>query len=335
MQVYDNYFITLLRKQKYGVDAAEIRKYFTYDKTRAGIFQLMHDLFGADIRPWKDAPVWDNSVSAWELFDGDKLIGRFYLDMHPREGKYNHAAEFPVFIGAEGRTIPLATLVCNFPASGPMMQSDATTFLHEFGHLIHALYSGHNRYAMQDMDNLPHDFVEAPSQLLEEWLWDYDTLKTFATDDAGNPIPEALVKKMNTSRQFAAAIGQKVQLALSAISLNYYNRVPGFDLQAQYATYFNKFSSLPELEDAHSYASFGHLDGYGASYYTYVWDKAIALDLFSQFKAAGLHNRDMAQRYRKLVLEPGSSQDANELMENFLSRPLSLDAYKNYLQKTD
>jgi hypothetical protein len=93
-----------------------------------GGYGLMHDLFGADIRPWKDAPVWHSSVSAWELFDGDKLIGRFYLDMHPREGKYNHAAKFSVFIGAEGRTIPVATLVCNSPASGPMGSGNARTF---------------------------------------------------------------------------------------------------------------------------------------------------------------------------------------------------------------
>lgn len=335
LQTYDNsYFSNLLRKEKYSVDAAEVRQYFTYDKSRAGIFRLISDLFGAEFKPW-NTPVWDKSVSAWEMHDkaSGKLIGRFYLDMHPRDGKYNHAAAFPIRTGIEGRQVPVGALICNFPGEGPMEHGDVVTFLHEFGHLIHLMYSGHTQYGVQSMGNLQWDFIEAPSQLLEEWTWDYDTLKTFASNDKGEPIPQDLVRRMNAGRRFGVPTRWKGQLAYAAVSLNYYNRKPDFDLDTQFDAQIARYSMFPPMEGVHDYASFGHLDGYSAIYYTYVWSKAISLDLFTQFKAAGIRNPEVAQRYRKLVLEPGGSQDANVLIQNFLGRPMSLEAFKTELQK--
>lgn len=333
LERYDNsYMSNLLRKQKYAVDAAEVREYFSYDKARAGIFKLMTDLFGADIRPW-DTPVWDKSVSAWELYDGQKLIGRFYLDMHPREGKYNHAAQFPIRTGIEGRQVPVGALICNFPATGPMDHDDVTTFLHEFGHLIHAMYSGHTQYGVQSMGNLQWDFIEAPSQMLEEWTWDYDTLKGFASNAKGEPIPEDLVKKMNAGRRFGEPTMWKGQLAYAAVSLNFYNRKPDFDLATMYDQQIGRYSMFPPVPGTHAYASFGHLDGYSAIYYTYVWSKAIALDLFTKFQSAGIRDKAVAMQYRSKVLEPGGSEDANALIRNFLSRPMSLEAFKLELQK--
>jgi thimet oligopeptidase len=332
LERYDSaYMGNLLRKQKYEVDAAEVRQYFSFEKTRGGIFALVHDLFGADIRPWKEGKPWHPSVSAWELYDGSKLIGRFYLDMHPREGKYNHAAQFSIRTGVEGRQLPIGALVTNFPATGPMNHSDVETFLHEFGHLIHYLYSGHTRYFTQSMGNLQWDFIEAPSQLLEEWVWDYDTLKTFASNAAGQPIPESLVKKMNAGRRFGEALDAKGQLAYSAVSLNYYNRKPDFDLTRMFDQQYSAYAAFPPLAGTHQYASFGHLDGYSAIYYTYVWSKAIAVDLFTRFKAAGIRNPEVAQRYRRLVLEPGGGRDANALIEAFLGRGLSLEPFKEEL----
>jgi thimet oligopeptidase len=332
LEAWDNsYNSNLLQKQKYDVDAAQVRKYFTYDKARTGIFQLVHDLFGADIRPWK-TQTWDKSVSAWELYDGQRLVGRFFLDMHPRDGKYNHAEFSPLRIGVEGRFVPVGSMICNFPATGAMDHDDVTTFLHEFGHLVHWMYSGHTQYAAQSMGNLQWDFIEAPSQLLEEWTWDYDTLKTFATDDKGAPIPQDLVRRMNAARHFGEAGAWKRQLGFSAVSLNYYNRKPDFDLTEMFNTQYDRYSMMPMPAGTHQYANFGHLDGYSAIYYTYVWSKAIALDLFTRFKADGIRNPATAMRYRKMVLEPGSSEDANVLISDFLGRPLSQDAFRAYLQ---
>ncbi|ESQ79532.1 M3 family metallopeptidase [Asticcacaulis sp. YBE204] len=334
LERYDNsYMSNKLRIQKYAVDAEAVRQYFTYDKTRKGIFGLISDLFGAEFKPWA-TPVWDKSVTAWELHDkGGALIGRFYLDMHPRDGKYNHAAQFPIRTGVKGKQTPIGALICNFPATGPMDHEDAETFLHEFGHLIHSLYSGHTQYANQSMGNLQWDFIEAPSQLLEEWTWDYDTLKTFASNPKGEPIPKALVDKMNAGRRFGEPGKWKRQLGLAAVSLNFYNRKPDFDLSQMYNSQIARYSNFPPMQGTHDYAGFGHLDGYSAIYYTYVWSKAIALDLFTQFKAQGMRNPAVAMKYRKLILEPGGSQDANVLIQNFLGRPLSLEAFKAELQK--
>lgn len=333
LQGYDNaYFANKLQKAKYDVDAAQVRQYFTLAKTRAGIFQLVHDLFGADIRPW-DAPVWAPDVTAWSIYDGDRLVGHFYLDLSPRDGKYNHAAQFPIRTGVEGRQVPVGALVTNFPATGPMDHDDVTTFLHEFGHLIHDMYSGHTQYASQSMNSLQWDFIEAPSQLLEEWTWDYDTLKGFASDPQGRPIPQDLVKRMNQGRHFGEAIRWKTQLAYSAVSLNFYNRAPDFDLTTMYNDQISRYSLFPPVPGTHPYASFGHLNGYSAIYYTYVWSKAIALDLFTQFQKDGMRNPATALRYRQLVLDPGGSEDANDLIRNFLGRPMSLEAFKDELQK--
>ena len=183
------------------------------------------------------------------------------------------------------------------------------------------------------MGNIEWDFIEAPSQLLEEWAWNYDTLKSFASNDKGEPIPKALVEKMNAGRRFGEAGMWKGQLAYAAISLNFYNRKPDFDLKPMYDQQIARYSLFPPVPATHSYASFGHLDGYSAIYYTYVWSKAIALDLFTEFDKAGMRDPAVAARYRKLVLEPGGSQDANVLIQNFLGRPMSLEAFKAELQK--
>jgi thimet oligopeptidase len=326
-----SYMLNLLRKQKYAVDAAEVRQYFTYDKARRGIFMLVKDLFGSDIRPW-NTPVWHPSVSAWELHEGQRVIGRFYLDMHPRDGKYNHAAEFPIRTGVAGRQVPVAALVTNMPATGPLGHGDFVTFLHEFGHLLHNLYSGHNRFGQQSMGYLQWDFIEAPSQMLEEWAWDYDTLKTFASNEAGAPIPEDLVRRMNAGRRVGEAVHWKQQLAYAAVSLNFYNRRPDFDLTALYHDMMARYAPYPSPPGTHPYASFGHLDGYSAIYYTYVWSKAIAVDLFTRFKTGGLRDSKVATEYRRQVLEPGSSSDANALIGNFLGRPLTLKSWREELQ---
>jgi thimet oligopeptidase len=333
LERYDaSYMSNLLRKQKYDVDSQEVRSYFTLNAARTGIFKLVSDLFDADIRPW-DTPVWDKSVTAWSLYDKGKLIGHFYLDLSPRDGKFNHAAAFPIRTGVDGRQVPVAALLCNFPASGPMDHGDVKTFLHEFGHLIHMLYSGRTQYSVQSMSNLQWDFIEAPSQLLEEWTWNYDTLKGFAVNDKGEPIPESLVKKMNAGRYFGMAGGVKGQLAYAAVSLNFYNRKPDFDLAPMYDQQIARYALYAPIPGTHQYASFGHLDGYSAIYYTYTWSKAISLDLFTQFAANGIRDKATAMRYRKLVLEPGGSEDANLLIQNFLGRPLSLEALKTELQK--
>lgn len=327
-----SYFNNKLKAQKYSVDAAEVRQYFTYDKAQAGIFQLMADLFGADIRPWDGQP-WSADVSGWSLYDQGRLIGHFYLDMHPRDGKFNHAAAFPIQHGIKDKQTAIAALLCNFPKTGPMDHDDVVTFLHEFGHLIHWLYAGQQQYSLQNMDGLQWDFIEAPSQLLEEWAWDYDTLKGFASNDKGEPIPAALVERMNAGRWFGEAAAARRQIGFAAVSLNFYNRKPDFNLAQLYDEQMARYSPIPNIPDTHPYANFGHLDGYSAMYYTYSWSKAIATDLFGAFQDKRIRNKNVAMRYRTHILEAGATQDAGELVNAFLGRDWSVDAFQRQLMK--
>ncbi|HEX8124701.1 MAG TPA: M3 family metallopeptidase [Allosphingosinicella sp.] len=331
------YLSQLIRKEQYSVDPQEVRQYFAYDNVRDGILKLTQDLFGVRIRKW-DTPLWAPGVEAYEMVEGGKVIGRFYMDNHPREGKYSHANVIPIRAGLTGRSLPVGILVCNFPAgdhkTGLMEHRDVETFLHEFGHLLHVIFAGRQQWAQQGPFGLEWDFVEAPSQMLENWVWDYDTLKSFAVNSKGEPIPAALVEKMNKARGFTEAFGDARQLGLSAASLAYHQSPPGdSDLTGIYRTAFERYSPIPLPPGVHPQASFGHLTGYSAIYYTYMWSKTISTDLFTRFEREGLRNPATARRYRQMVLAPGSSKPAAALVSDFLGRPLSLDAYKARLAK--
>ncbi|HEX8307766.1 MAG TPA: M3 family metallopeptidase [Allosphingosinicella sp.] len=331
------YLSQLIRKEQYSVDPQEVRQYFAYDNVRDGILRLTQDLFGVQIRKW-DTPLWAPGVEAYEMVEGGKVIGRFYMDNYPREGKYSHANVIPIRTGLTGRSIPVGILVCNFPAgdhkTGLMEHRDVETFLHEFGHLLHLMFAGRQQWAQQGPFGLEWDFVEAPSQMLENWVWDYDTLKSFAVNAKGEPIPAALVEKMNKARGFTEAFGDARQLGLSAASLAYHQSPPGdSDLTGIYRTAFERYSPIPLPAGVHPQASFGHLTGYSAIYYTYMWSKTISTDLFTRFEREGLRNPATARRYRQMVLAPGSSKPAAGLVSDFLGRPLSLDAYKARLAK--
>jgi thimet oligopeptidase len=198
--------------------------------------------------------------------------------------------------------------------------------------LIHWLFAGQRPLAMQNFSEIENDVIEAPSQLLEEWVWDYATLKSFATNDADEVIPEALVVKMNAGRRFAEAFGVMSQLGLSAVSLDYYStNMRGKDLTRAYDASYNRYALAPEPDGAHAQASFGHLTGYGAAYYTYQWSKALASDLMSPFRLAGLRDQATARRYREQLLQPGGSASMNTLVRAFLGRDWSLDAYRREL----
>lgn len=331
------YLSQLIRKEDYAVDPQEVRQYFAYDNVRDGILRLTQDLFGVQIRKWA-APLWAPGVEAYEMVEDGKVIGRFYMDNHPREGKYTHANVIPIRTGLTDRAVPVGILVCNFPAgdhkTGLMEHRDVETFLHEFGHLLHLIFAGRQRWAQQGPFGLEWDFVEAPSQMLENWVWDYDTLKGFAVNAKGEPIPALLVEKMNRARGFAEAFGDARQLGLSAASLAYHLSPPGDnDLTGIYRSAFDRYSPIPLPAGLHPQASFGHLTGYSAIYYTYMWSKTISTDLFTRFEKEGLRNPATARRYREMVLAPGSSKPAATLVADFLGRPISLDAYRARLAR--
>jgi len=326
----------LIKNDVYAVDAQEMRRYFSYPKVRRGIFDLVESLFQVSIKPW-NTPVWHESVEAYEIWEGGKRLGQFYLDMHPRGGKYQHAAHFGLRSGVAGVQLPLAALVCNFPgddgSAGLMEHDQVETFLHEFGHLLHSMFGGQVPWAGLAGTNVQRDFVEAPSMMLEEWVWDKGTLQSFATDADGNVIPDALVAKMNAAREFGKGIFIRQQLFYAALSLNYYHGDPqDIDLDAVMVELQGRYSPFAYVDDTHFYTSFGHLDGYSAIYYTYMWSLALATDMFSEFQRAGMRDPIVAKRYRDKVLAPGATKPAAQLVEDFLGRPFSLDAFGKSLE---
>lgn len=325
------YYAELVRKEQLDVDAQLVRTYFDFGRVRAGLLDVTGRLFGLTYSPRTDLPVWHEAVTAYDVAraaDGEPL-GRIYLDLHPREGKFKHAAQFTLVNGIAGRQLPEGTLVCNFP-TGLMEHSDVVTLFHEFGHLVHHLVGGHQPWAEFSGVATEWDFVEAPSQMLEEWAWDADVLAGFATNAAGEPIPADLVARMRRADDFGKGYFARTQMFYAALSYYLHLENPE-DLVARTRELQERYSMFPFVEGTCMPASFGHLDGYGSGYYTYMWSLVIAKDMFSAFDPDHLFAADVATRYRDRVLAPGGTKDAADLVRDFLGRDYSFDAYAAWL----
>lgn len=335
-----SYYSELVRKANYDFDSQSVRPYFQYDRVKQGVLDVTSKLFGVTFRQVKDAPVWDPLVECWEMLENGQLVGRFYLDMHPRKGKFNHAAEFSVRTGVAGQQIPEAVLVCNFPGGeagdpGLMEHDDVETFFHEFGHLLHELFAGRHKWIGVGGIRTEQDFVEAPSQMLEEWTWDPSVLQSFAKHYQTNePIPTALVKQMKRASEFGKGLVVRRQMVYAKLSLSIYDRKPAeVNTDTMIEKLTEEYQPYPFVKDTHWQTSFGHLDGYSAVYYTYMWSLVIAKDMFSQFDRANLLAPGVAKRYRNAVLVPGGSQPANQLVEHFLNRPFNFKAWQEWLNE--
>ncbi|MBQ9394027.1 MAG: Zn-dependent oligopeptidase [Proteobacteria bacterium] len=332
------YYTEKLKKQKYDFDAQSVRQYFPYERVKRGILSVASTLYGVTFQQ-SELPVWHDKVEAYDVYQGDQLVARFYLDMHPREGKYGHAASFGMYSGIDGLQIPAATLVCNFPEPTPsnpalMEHNDVQTFFHEFGHLLHQLLAAHHHWAKQSGISCEWDFVEAPSQLFEDWAWDYDVLKMFAVNDKGEVIPKELVDRMKKSDSVGKGVMNMRQISYAALSYIYHSQDPAnIDLLKVQSETFAKYSPFKAYDNDYTFASFGHLNGYSSMYYTYMWSLAIAKDLSIPFHNAGLMNVDTAHKYRDTILSVGGAQDANDMVSNFLGRPYNLDAFKKWLSE--
>ena len=331
-----NFYSEQVRKADYGFDSQSVRPYFQFAEVEQGVLDVTSRMFGLEFKKVPDAAVWDPSVDCYEMYADGKLQGRIYLDLHPRQNKYNHAAQFDIRTGIEGKQFPEAALVCNFP-DGLMEFSDVTTFFHEFGHLIHTLLAGHQRWVGIGGIRTEQDFVEAPSQMLEEWCKDPKVLATFAKNETTHePIPAALVEQMNRANDFGKGLGVRRQMVYAATSLDCYDRDPkSLDTTKLIEEETKKYQPFPWVDGYHWQCAFGHLDGYSAVYYTYMWSLVIAKDLFAHFDQADLLAPGAAKQYRDCVLAPGGSKPAAQLVECFLGRPFNNQAWKAWLDRGD
>lgn len=326
-----------IKAEAYGFDSQSVRPYFEYGRVKDGLLGVTGRLFGISYQR-ADAPVWHPDVEAYDVLEDGHLLGRIYLDMFPRDGKYKHYAQFTLSTGQAGRRLPEGVLVCNFPrptADGPalMEHGDVKTFFHEFGHLLHHVLGGHTRWAGQSGVATEWDFVEAPSQMLEEWVWDPQVLALFARHvDTGAPIPAELVARMKRADEYGKGLMVRQQMFYAATSLELHRREPdGLDTTRLVAELQERYTPFRHVEGTYFHESFGHLDGYSAIYYTYMWSLVIAKDLFGEFQKAGLLAPEPARRYRKAILAAGGTKPAAELVEDFLGRPYAFDAYERWL----
>ena len=337
------YYGERVKAERYRFDAQEARPYFEAGRVFQGVLDVSGKLFDISYRPVENAVVWHADVRTYDVIAGPsfgdragKSLGRIYLDLHPRDGKFKHAAQFTVISGQAGHRLPEGALLCNFPRPGGLMEyDDARTLFHEFGHLVHHILGGNTRWAANSGVRTEQDFVEAPSQMLEEWMRDAGVLQSFAKHvKTGEAIPAKMVEQLRAAEEFGKGLEVRRQMFLAATSLHLHQReAKGLDSTAVLAESMEKYWTFPYVKGMALQASFGHLNGYSAVYYTYMWSLVIAKDMFTPFASKGVFDRETATGYRERVLGPGGGKPAADLVADFLGRPYDFKAYEAWLDR--
>ena len=328
------HYTEVLRRERFDVDEAEIRRYLSFPNVVAGLLEVTAELFDLEFRPVSDAPAWHPDVATYDVLRHGELIGRFHLDLHPRDGKYTHAAHFALVRGLAGVQLPQSVLLCNLPRGLLALDTVATLF-HEFGHLLNSILSGHLQWARDSGVATERDFVEAPAFLLEEWPRNPQVLRRFAVDEDGTRIPAELVDRMRDADRLGRATLIAQQVAASELAFRLHEELPA-DLTASAEASLARHLPMEPLPGSHVQAAFTHLadERYGSGCYAYLWSYVIAKDLFSAFDPDNLQSPQTAHRFRDRVLAVGGSRDGHDLVEDFLGRPLSTEAFHQWLSET-
>ena len=337
------YFSNQLKKEKYNVDAEQLRVYFPYQPVLDGMFAIYQRIFGLKFEKVEPPYKWIGDLQFYAVSDArtGEPMGLFYLDMFPREGKYNHFAQFGI---VEGKLLPdgkyqrpVCALICNFPAPTKdhpslMSHDDVETIFHEFGHAMHTILT-RARYSRFAGTSVPRDFVEAPSQMLENWPWDKKVLDSFAADyrDPSKKIPAEILAKLKEARLATEGTRYRRQLAFGLMDLTLHSQISAANATNALALSNEKLGDvfLPMLPDTAFIGYFGHIIGYGAGYYGYAWADAIAADMATVFEKSpdGYFDKATGLRLRKEVYEAGDSRDVNVSIEKFLGRPRSIEPF--------
>jgi len=335
------YYDARLSRERYRVNKDEIREYLPLDAVIEGLFALTGEVFGLDYRRVEDARAWHPSVQLYEILDRatGELLARFYTDFFPRDGKYGHAAAFPIVIAHErldgSRAVPVNAIVSNFaPASGdrPSLLShgphgEIETLWHEFGHILHMSLS-QARYTRFSGAETEWDFVEAPSQIMEHWVWQPSVLDRFARHfRTAEPIPRDLVERMEQARWINVGLRAARQVFFGTMDLAIHAVEGSPDLDAAIRDSY-AVTQLPYPEGTFMLGGFGHLmGGYDAGYYGYLWAEVIGDDMWSRFAAEGITSSEVGMAYRRAVLEPNGAKSGDDLVASFLGRPASKESY--------
>jgi thimet oligopeptidase len=340
------YYSNQLKKKKFSVDAEQLRVYFPMERTLEGMFAIYQSIFGLKFEPLEPSYKWVDDLQLWAVLDArsGEPMGLFYLDLFPREGKYNHFAVFGLIDGklrSDGKyQRPVVSLVCNFPAptqQAPSLLShtEVETLFHEFGHAMHAILTRapHSRFSGT---SVPRDFVEAPSQMLEHWAWDKTVLDSFAADyrDPSKKTPPEILSQLWAARMATEATRYRRQIAFGLTDLVLHSEIDqsNADRVVEISNKLLGEAFLPRPENTAFVAYFGHLMGYDAGYYGYAWADAIAADMGTVFEQSpgGLFDKTAGKRLRDEIYAPGDSRDVNFSIREFLGRERSL---KPFLRK--
>lgn len=327
-----SYTVQAYKQKHFDIDEQKIAEYFPVAKTIEGLFAIYEQLLSLRFNEVPAPKLWHDELRMLEVYDAptNQLLGYIILDLYPRENKYSHAAHLttiPSVIAADGTpNYALSIIMANFPkAQGekpPLFKrSDVQTFFHEFGHALHALL-GRTHLASFSGTHVKRDFVELPSQMLEEWLYDKNILKQVSSHyKTGEPLSDETIDNILALKNLNSGAFVQRQGMLAKLALGYF--APGADKQVNdiYRDLrTNIMRHVTYIPEDHMFASFGHLTGYGAKYYGYLWSKVFALDLFAQFKKEGLLNPEIGKRYVQHVIGRGGSVDPNQLLRDFLGR---------------
>ena len=294
-----SFYGNLLLVNKYSVNSEEVKEYFELNNVTDGMFKITQQLFGVKYLEDKNASVWHPDVKAFDVQQNGNTIGRFYLDLFPRPNKYTHAACFPVRKGKQegkARQNPIAALLCSFNAPTPgkpalLSHSQANTYFHEFGHVLHNMLTT-AELASQSGTAVKRDFVEAPSQIFENWVWNYESLKLFARHyKTGEVLPKALFDKMLAAKNVGSGLDASRQPSLGILDMTLHDRYDpnGPKTTSEIAKeVYNQVLPFRFVEGIAFHAAFGHLLGYAAGYYSYMWSRVFAEDMFSVFEQNGI-----------------------------------------------
>lgn len=343
------YYEAYLQRTKYAVDSEKVKEYFPVEACINGLFSVTQSLYGLEYRDVTaqaasmNRPLWHEDVRLFQVWDKATKthLGDFYVDLYPRENKYNHAACWGLVSRkkwADGSVQkPLAALVCNFPKPTPekpslMPHKEVETFFHEFGHCLHNILTEAN-YGAFAGTNVARDFVEAPSQMFENWVWDPAVLKTFARHyKSGEPIPDDLVAGMIKAKHLGSGLFAERQFYYGLTDMTYHTTPGGaVDTRKVADELFTQIEQYGPVEDIYYFASFGHLIGYQAGYYGYQWSLVYAADMFERFKDQGMLSPEAGMYYRKKILARGSTIDELDMVRDYLGREPKMDAYLEQL----
>ncbi len=337
------YYSHHLKIKNYSVDDELIREYFPADYVVKKMFEIYSKLLGVNFTPVRNTVTWHSTVNLFEMTDAQthKTVGYFYTDLYPREGKYNHAAAFPLRSGREinGQyQPPIAAIVANLnppTKDRPSLLShdDVETLFHEFGHVMHMTLTK-AKYASLSGASVAGDFVEAPSQMLENWVWQPEILRMITAhySDHSKKMSDELIEKLIRSRKFNQAYGFNGQLLYGIYDLTLHQSPKDLDVTVTFQRLYKEIMLMDLLPDTHFPASFGHImGGYDAGYYGYLWSNVYAFDMFTLFENGKLLSPQVGLKYRQTILEKGNLKEASVLLQDFLNRKPNSNAFFRYL----